>query len=104
MKAQEFVAAWKREKEDLVARFTDPAGSTLVAERIRSLDLSVAQREQVPAIIDAILTDVFYTLLLGLDGSASIGGIQQAYKVYGEDGELISDCGDIEAEAAEAFS
>lgn len=104
MKAQEFVAAWKREKEDLLAKFTDPEGSTLVAARLRSLDLTVAQREQVTAIIDAVLTDAFYTLLLGLDGSASIGGIQQIYKVYGEDGELISDCSDIEAEAAEAFS
>jgi hypothetical protein len=50
-----------------------------------------------------VLTDTFYTLLLGLDGSASIGGIQQTYKIYGEDGKLISDCGEIEAEAAEAF-
>lgn len=68
------------------------------------MDLTAAQREQMVAIIDAVLTGTFYTLLPGLDGSANIGGVQQIYKIYGDDGNLISDCGDIEAEAAEAFS
>lgn len=103
MTARQFVAAWKREKKNLVKEFSGATSSTLVATRIRNLNLSGAQRKQVVEIIDAVLTDAFYTLLLGLDGSASIGGVQQAYKIYGEDGKLISDGGEIEAEAAEAF-
>lgn len=103
MTARQFVAAWKREKRDLVKAFGNANGSTLVATRLRELDLSSAQRKEVIAILDAALTDAFYTLLLGLDGSASIGGIQQTYKIYGEDGKLISDGGEIEAEAADAF-
>lgn len=90
-------------EENLVKEFSSATSSTLVATRIRDLNLSGAQRKQVVEIIDAVLTDAFYTLLLGLDGSASIGGVQQTYKIYGEDGKLISDCGEIEAEAAEAF-
>jgi hypothetical protein len=103
MTARQFVAAWKREKRNLLKEFASPASSTLVAAKIRDLNLTDVQRKQVVAVIDAALTDTFYTLLLGLDGSASIGGIQQSYKIYGEDGKLISDCGEIEAEAAEAF-
>jgi formamidopyrimidine-DNA glycosylase len=103
MTARQFVAAWKRERRNLLKEFGSPTGTTQVATKIRELNLSEAQRKQVVAILDAALTDTFYTLLLGLDGSASIGGIQQTYKIYGEDGKLISDCGDIEAEAAEAF-
>ena len=104
MKAQEFVAAWKRDKDDLSLGMRIHMGQHSSQKKLRTLNVTVAQREQVIAIVDGVLTDVFYTLLLGLDGSGSIGGIQQTYKVYGEDGELISDCGDIEAEAAEAFS
>jgi len=103
MTARQFVAAWKRERTTLLKEYGSATGSTMVATRIRDLNLSSAQRKQVVAIVDAVLTDTFYTLLLGLDGCASIGGIQQAYKIYGEDGKLISDCGEIEAEAAEAF-
>ncbi|MEA2462338.1 MAG: hypothetical protein QOJ98_85 [Acidobacteriota bacterium] len=103
MTARKFVAAWKREKQNMVKEFRSAASSSLVAEKIRDLNLTSAQRKQVIAIMDTALTDAFYTLLLGLDGSASIGGIQQTYKIYGEDRKLISDFGEIEAEAAEAF-
>ncbi|KWT68142.1 hypothetical protein APV28_3336 [Comamonas testosteroni] len=44
-----------------------------------------------------------YTLLLGLDGAASIGGEQQTYTLHDEDGNLISDGGELEAAAWEAF-
>ena len=37
-----------------------------------------------------------YTILLGLDGEASIGGIQQSYKIVDESGCEISNCGEIE--------
>ncbi len=55
------------------------------------------------SLVDVILTDTFYTLLLGLDGSASIGDSQEAYRILDEQGELVSDCGDLEAEAYEHF-
>ena len=103
MNAEEFVAAWSREKQDLLAEFTNPAGTSQVAERIRAMQLSDHQGRQLVEIINATLIDTFYTLLLGLDGSAAIGGIQQSYKILGEDGELIAASGDIEAAAYAAF-
>ena len=44
-----------------------------------------------------------YPVLLGLDGESSIGNIQQTYKIYDEEGSLISDCGELEASAYEYF-
>ena len=46
---------------------------------------------------------MFYSILLGLDGEHSIGNIQQTYKIYDEEGSLISDCGELEASAYEYF-
>jgi len=59
--------------------------------------------EQLKDVIDTLLTDVFYSLLLGLDGESSIGNTQQTYKIYDEEGNLISDCGELEISAYEYF-
>ena len=53
--------------------------------------------------IDILLDDVFYTILLGLDGESPIGNTQQVYKIYDQDDNLISDCGELEASAYEYF-
>jgi hypothetical protein len=102
MNAEEFVACWKREKEALLRDFLDEK-TTAVAIQIAELNLTPEQFHQLTRVLDAVLTDTMYTLLLGLDGSASIGDVQQTYRIRGEDGQLISDCGDIEAEAGRQF-
>jgi hypothetical protein len=72
-------------------------------ENIERLNLEENNTEKVKNIVSTLLTDVFYTILLGLDGEANIGEIQQTYKVYDEERRLISDCGELEAEAYEYF-
>ena len=67
------------------------------------MDLSSIQEAYFWKIAEVMLNDSFYRLLLGLDGCAQIGGNQQTYKIYSENGDLISSCGDIESEAAEQF-
>ena len=47
---------------------------------------------------------MFYSVLLGLDGESSIGNTQQTYKIYDEEGNLISDCGELEASAMNTFT
>jgi len=37
------------------------------------------------------------------DVGTSLGGVQQTYKIYDEQDALISDCGDIESAAWNAF-
>lgn len=103
MTAKEFVACWKREKDDLLEAFTGPSSESAVATDINSLDLSSDQHVKLRGIVDGILTDTFYTLLLGLDGEANIGGVQAPYKIQDEEGNVISPCGEIEAEAWEQF-
>ena len=52
-------------------------------------------------IVAGILTDVFYSVLLGLDGAASISGEQLLYRLYDEEGnELL---GELEGLAYERF-
>ena len=80
-----------------------PQYPSTVNAKIKEMALSSTQQEQLKDVIDTLLTDVFYSVLLGLDGENSIGNTQQTYKIYDEEGNLISDCGELEASAYEYF-
>ncbi len=67
------------------------------------MGLTEIQTDQLKEVIDRLLDDVFYSILLGLDGECPIGNIQQVYSLYDEEGCLISDCGELEASAYEYF-
>ena len=54
-------------------------------------------------LIDSVMTDAYYTLLLGLDGEASLGGKQISYKIYDEKETLLNKCGEIEEHAFTYF-
>ena len=101
MDAKQFVANWRAEKERYLQHVMEPG--TFPAKQIASMQLSEFQTHQLGKLLDIVLTDVMYTLLLGLDGCASIGGDQQIYKILDEDGNVVSSCGDIEVEAYEQF-
>ena len=49
------------------------------------------------------IDEKYYTLLLGLDGEAALGNVQNAYKLYDEDGNLLNECGEIEEAAYRYF-
>ena len=80
-----------------------PQYPSAVNTKIKEMALSSSQKEQLEEVIDLLLNDVFYNILLGLDGESSIGNIQQTYKIYDQDDNLISDCGELEASAYEYF-
>ena len=42
-------------------------------------------------VLNSSFSDIFYSILLGLDGSASIGGLQESYDIKDENGNQI--CG-----------
>jgi len=102
MNAEEFVTIFKKEKDSLLNDYINSQG-TMVSKLISDLKLNKKQKNIIEKIVNEILTDAFYTILLGLDGSANIGGVQQIYKIYDENENLISDCGDIEAATYEFF-
>ena len=80
-----------------------PKHPNAVNVKIKEMALDSTQQEQLKIVIDTLLTDVFYTILLGLDGESSIGNTQQTYKIFDEDSNLISNCGELEASAYEYF-
>lgn len=103
MNVKEFVRYWKTEKENALKRYTSNEEETEVSILIKRMKLSAEQNEIMSSVLDVVLTDTYYSLLLGLDGSGSIGGIQQAFKISDESGTVVSGRGDIEAEAWEQF-
>lgn len=103
MDATEFVASWRREMDSLVDAFLSPEGGTQVAAKIKALNLSAEQLAAMRGIVNGIVCDTMYTLLLGLDGEANIGGIQQPYIIHDETGAVIAMPGEIEAAASNLF-
>lgn len=105
MTTEEFVKNFYLEKQDILhSTFENKSEyKTLVSTKIKELNLNEVQIEQLKNIISNLLTDTFYTILLGLDGSASIGGSQESFKIYDEKEQLISEGGDLEGYAYEYF-
>ena len=54
-----------------------PDYPSAVNTKIKKMALSSTQKEQLEEVMDLLLNDVFYSVLLGLDGECPIGNIQQ---------------------------
>lgn len=102
MTAEEFVKAFFYEKESFVNNAFDPNQNWYVSNQISALKLDSETHKKLKHIVSSLLTDVFYTILLGLDGEANIGGVQNAYKLFDEDGHELTK-GNIEGYAYEYF-
>jgi len=101
MTTEEFVKAFYIEKQNFLKDYLSENSDTEVGELIKSLNLTDQQNEIMKKVLDSSFTDIFYTILLGLDGCASIGGIQEMYDLKDEDGNQLS--GEIEGYAYEYF-
>ncbi|NWK57724.1 hypothetical protein HW115_19050 [Verrucomicrobiaceae bacterium N1E253] len=104
MTAEEFVANFKAEKDISLSLYLSDE-PTEVSERFKALESAQDKRKAIEGIIDTILTDTYYSILLGLDGAASIGDEQQGYTIHDEEGSVITDAqdGELEGLAWEAF-
>lgn len=101
MTTKEFVKNFKLEKDSLLKEFTNIESQTDVQKLIQSMKLNEEQSEKLKQVLNSILRDTFYTILLGLDGCAAIGNYQQLYEIKDENGNLIS--GEIDGYAYEYF-
>jgi len=101
MTTEEFVKAFYSEKQNFLQEYLSEKSETEVGELIKSLNLNEQQTEIMKKVLNSSFTDIFYTILLGLDGSASIGGIQEIYDLKDEKGNQLS--GEIEGYAYEYF-
>ncbi|WP_029903352.1 hypothetical protein [Prevotella sp. 10(H)] len=103
---KDFVKQFYKEKQSFyntccVKEYVEDKGA-LTTKLVSDLKLSEVQRPVFEKFVDTLLTDVFYTILLGIDGESSIGDLYQTYKIIDEKGTDLSG-GDIEAYAYEYF-
>ncbi len=103
MTGEEFTRLCYKEKESVVEEYFDEASECETAVILRRLIQGGANRNELYELVDKLLSENYYRLLLALDGEASLAGVQQCYKLYGEDGVLLNECGELEAGAYELF-
>ena len=103
MRAKEFVEMCYVEKEIQLKEYMN-GNESLVAKLKNELALSNKQEKILYELLDTVLTDTYITLLYALDGTASLGnGKQENFKLYGEDGNLVFNSGELEIATYEAF-
>jgi hypothetical protein len=103
MNSKEFSVACKNEMKLQYKDYTDGSGSTAVSKLLLKLKLNSEQTGIANKLIETILIDTYYNLLLSLDGASCLGGVQQSYKLFDEKGKLVFQVGELEGDAYEAF-
>jgi hypothetical protein len=103
---EEFVHEfWLLKQNYLKLILTSGEPASHAASLLQKLNLSNEQQATATALLDTVVTDLLYTVLLGLDGEARIGNKQVLYTVLDEQGNKI--CGDamgeVEAIAYQRF-
>lgn len=91
MTTEEFVQGFYRQKQLSLQFYLDhlaQADGTLIPQHIQLLD---GQQLTVPQLLENVLTDTLYSVLLGLEGSASIGGVQTRYDLRDVAGNSLND-------------
>ena len=103
MRAKEFAEMCYEEKEIQLKEYMN-GNESLVAKLKNELALSNKQEKILYELLDTVLTDIYITLLYALDGTASLGnGKQENFKLYGEDGNLVFNSGELEMATYEVF-
>lgn len=103
MNAKEFVELFYIEKNNMLKQYFSNPKDTEVGLKLDNLGLTSDQLKKMQDIINTVITDTMYTILLVLDGEASIGNMQQIYKLYDETGFALTNSGEIEEYAYEYF-
>lgn len=102
MTPEEFVKGFYLEKKALIDLYVDSNSGSDVAKTISSLNLDQEKTERLRQILNGALRDVMYSILLGLDGEANIGGWQELLKITDQEGNELTG-GEIESFAWEYF-
>lgn len=107
MTPKEFVEGFYKEKQELLNEYLSPDSQTEVSTLIKSMRLNKEQSEILEKLLDSSFTDIFYSILLGLDGCTSIGGLtQQQFTILDENNNQVcgeEHLGEVEALAYEYF-
>ncbi len=102
MTPETFVRAFFDERKAIIESYFQKDNGADVALQMKSLNLDSEQETVLKNILYAAFRDVMYTILLGLEGEASIGGKQELYSLCDEQGNELTG-GEIEGWAWEYF-
>lgn len=101
MTAEEFVNNCYKEKQEMLKIYFDKEKETQVGNQIKNIVSKCSiLNDEVKGLVNSVMNEVFYTILLGLDGETSLGDIQMQYKVYDENDNLLDG---IESYAYDSF-
>lgn len=100
MTAEEFVNNCYKEKQEMLKIYFNEEKETQVGNQIKSIVSKGIPNDEVKELVDSVMNEVFYTILLGLDGETSLGDVQMQYKVYDENDNLLDG---IESYAYDTF-
>lgn len=103
MTGKEFVKLCHDEKENILASYFAEDRESEVASILKSLIQAGVSKDELYRLVDTVMTDSYYTLLLGIDGAGSLGNTQKTYKLLDENGELLNPCGELEENAYSYF-
>lgn len=102
MTPEEFVRNFYLEKKNFLESSFNNDKESEVSKLISDLNFDTEKTERLRQIINSVLTDAFYSILLGFDGAVRIGKNQEVYSISDEEGNELSN-GDIEVYAYEYF-
>jgi hypothetical protein len=103
MTGEQFVKLCYEEKKTILAEYFNPNSSSVVGKKISAITEQGISKDDLYDLLNLVLKENYYTLLLGLDGEASLGNTQMTYKLYDENGNLLNECGELEAAAYRYF-
>lgn len=103
MTAEEFVKAVKADKEETLSIYFSDDEETMVGNLVNDIIRCGIPKEKIYELVNQILNENCYRLLLALDGEASLGNIQNAYRLFDEDNNELTGSGEIESAAFELF-
>ena len=100
---EQFVKACYIEKQNFLKEYLSENSKTDVAQLINALNLNDQQTEIMKKVLDGSFTDIFYTILLGLDGCAAIGDmVQQQFTILDKNNNQV--CGEQQLGEIQAFA
>ena len=103
MNAKDFIKLYYEEKEKSLKQYFDDSYKTEVGKRINTLIENGSSKEEIYELINLVMKETYYTILLALEGEASLGGKQLSCELLNQDGNVINKCGEIEVEAYKYF-
>ena len=98
MTGEQFVKLCYEEKKTILAEYFNPNSSSVVGKKISAITEQGISKDDLYDLLNLVLKENYYTLLLGLDGEASLGNTQMTYKLYDENGNLLNECGELETD------